>query len=125
MSKIYSVNTTVWFFDSYGNLCSGIIQETFHLHQPYYEIHLAHGGTMNVRAENCHLSKDEAIREQSKKTQEKIQKYKDSIQSLDDLFVFCLNHCCAYAEEYTEYEARKACIERAKELGIQIPDSIS
>lgn len=125
MSKLYSVNTKVWFFDNYGNLCSGIIQETLGVCEKYYEIHLDHGGTMGVRTENCHLSKQAAIQAQNEKEQKQIQKYKDSIQSLDDLFVFCLNHCCAHAEEYTDYEARKACIERAKELGIQIPDSLS
>lgn len=125
MSKLYPINTKVWFFDNYGTLQSGIIQNTVGICEKYYEIHLTDGGTMGVRVENCHLSRQKAIQTQTEKEQKQIQEYKNSIHTIDDLVAFCLTFCCAHAEEYTNYQARQAAIEKAKELGIRLPDTIS
>lgn len=33
---------------------------------------------------------------------------------------FCLDHCVAKAEEYTDWDAREAAIQKAREFGIDV-----
>lgn len=46
--------------------------------------------------------------------------YRQQINSIEDLVQFCLDHCVACAEEYTDYDARNVAVEKAREFGMTI-----
>lgn len=49
-----------------------------------------------------------------------VKTYCDSITDIDSLVSFCMNNCVACADEYTDYNARKAVMIKAEELGIEL-----
>lgn len=58
----------------------------------------------------------EAIRALQNMHQEKINKYKSEIHNVEELIQFSFKHTVSLAEEYTDWEARQAYIERTQEL---------
>ena len=77
-------------------------------------------GSFGGALENLYLTKEEAINSLNDKNNKEVEEYKETIKSIEDLVVFCLDNCVANAEEYTNWNARRAAIEKAKEYGIDI-----
>lgn len=109
------VNDTVYFF-AYNNLYEGNIEEIFDDH---ITVKMTIGGTRGVRNGYYFATKEECIADQNAKDIAYKQKIKQSIKSVNDLFHFALNTCVAPAEEYTDWVAREAVIEKAVELGVK------
>lgn len=76
-------------------------------------------GSFGALLDNIYLTKEEAIQAMLENSRKNILKYKEEMKTIDDIINFCLENCII-GEEYTDYDARNAVIERAKELGIKI-----
>lgn len=88
---------------------------------PYAEIKWDDGGNSYCLLMNLYSSREE-LQEELKKTEEKrIAEIKDSIKDVNALVAFMYDHCVASAEEYTDWTARRAVKEIAKEmLGLEL-----
>lgn len=112
------IGQEIWYKTSYVDVNSGIIKE----------IHTDKGldcvvvkgthetrGTQGVRLENCYPTKEALLQALQVDFNNKVKTFCESIQTINDLVKFCYDHNME-AEEYTEWEARKAAQIRAKEL---------
>lgn len=69
-----------------------------------------------VAGQDVYESKNDAEQAYSAEIQNRIEEYKSKINTVEDLVRFMFNKNVAHAEEYTDYEARRAAIEKTKEL---------
>lgn len=69
-----------------------------------------------VKEEDVYMSKNDAEQAYNTEIQNRIEEYKSRINTVEDLVKFLFNENVVYSEEYTNYEARQAAIEKAKEL---------
>lgn len=69
-----------------------------------------------VKGDDIYKSKSDAEKAYKEEIQNRIKEYKSRINTVEDLVRFMFTENVAYAEEYTDYEARQAVIERTKEL---------
>ena len=68
-----------------------------------------------------YASREELQKELKKEEEEKIAEIKSKIKDTCDLVAFMYDHCVACAEEYTDWTARRAEKEIAKEmLGLEL-----
>ena len=65
---------------------------------------------------NLYASREELQKELKKEEEEKIAEIKAKIKDTGDLVAFMYDHCVACAEEYTDWTARRAVKEIAKEM---------
>lgn len=70
----------------------------------------------SVKEEDVYMSNNDAEQAYKEEIQNRIKEYKSRINTVEDLVKFMFNENVACAEEYTDYEARQAVIEKAKEL---------
>ena len=90
---------------------------------PYAEIKLDVGGNSRRLLKNLYTSREELQKEIKKAEEKKISEIKAKIKDANDLVVFMYDHCVACAEEYTDWTARRAVKEIAKEmLGLDLLD---
>jgi hypothetical protein len=74
-----------------------------------------------VKEDDIYKSKSDAEKAYKEEIQNRIKEYKSRINTVEDLVKFMFNENVTCAEEYTDYEARQAAIEKAKELlGIEL-----
>lgn len=76
-------------------------------------------GSFGALIEDIYSTKEEALNAKKEKSRKNILKYKNKLKTIDDIINFCLDTCIC-GDEYTNYDARIAVIERSKELGIKI-----
>lgn len=76
-------------------------------------------GSFGALVEDIYSTKEEALNAKKEKSRKNILKYKNKLKTIDDIINFCLDTCIC-GDEYTNYDARIAVIERSKELGIKI-----
>lgn len=69
-----------------------------------------------VTEKDVYKSRNDAEKAYNAEIQNRIEEYKSKIHTVEDLVRFMFNENVAHAEEYTNYEARQAVIEKAKEL---------
>ena len=69
-----------------------------------------------VKEQDVYISKNDAEQAYNTEIQNRIEEYKSRINTVEDLVKFMFNENVTHAEEYTNYEARQAAIEKAKEL---------
>ena len=65
---------------------------------------------------NLYASREELQKELKKEEEKKIAEIKAKIKNAGDLVAFMYDHCVACAEEYTDWTARRAVKEIAKEM---------
>lgn len=107
----------IYFMDTYDNFQSGtIIEENGDL----YSIKLDIGGTMNVLKPNCYKTKQECLDAYRQKQINRKNEIKNSLKTKDDIIRFALDNCIDGGEEYLDYTAREAVIEKTIELGIKL-----
>ena len=74
-----------------------------------------------VKEDDIYKSKSDAEKAYKEEIQNRIKEYKSRINTVEDLVKFMFNENVTCAEEYTDYEARQAAIEKSKELlGIEL-----
>ena len=88
---------------------------------PYADIEWDDGGNSGCLLKNLYASCEELQKELKKEEEKKIAEIKAKIKDASDLVAFMYDHCVACAEEYTDWTARKAVKEIAKEmLGLEL-----
>lgn len=86
-----------------------------------YKIDVGYGPVPNIYLEqNLFRTKTEAAVEVKRRRDNAIKRYMSEITDVSSLVSFCLNHCVACAEEYTNWNAREAVKIKAKELGLTL-----
>lgn len=88
---------------------------------PYADIEWDDGGNSGCLLKNLYASCEELQKELKKEEEKKIAEIKAKIKDTGDLVAFMYDHCVACAEEYTDWTARRAVKEIAKEmLGLEL-----
>ena len=88
---------------------------------PYADIKWDIGGNSKRLLRDLYNSREELQKELKKTEEKKISEIKAKIKDVNDLVTFMYNHCVADAEEYTDWTARRAVKEIAKEmLGLEL-----
>lgn len=87
----------------------------------YAKIEMDDGCRLGWPLKNLYASREELQNKLKKEERKKIAEIKDSIKDAGDLVRFMYDHCVACAEEYTDWTARRAVKEIAKEmLGLKL-----
>lgn len=108
----------VWFFDSYDTLQDGIVDSIQLAGGIDYALFRNNGG---AKCEDCYPSKNACLQAKLEKDNAEVLQIQQSIQTVEDLVRYMYNHTVSCAEEYTNWNARKAVAIRAKELlGIEL-----
>ena len=119
------INQAVWFIDKWSQLpASGTIAKIFeHEDTACATVHLGIGGTANYRLSDLYASLEAVETAMQQKEAAEISRIKSEIHTVSDLVSFMYNNCVAYAEEYTDWTARKAVKEIAEEmLGLELEE---
>lgn len=88
---------------------------------PYADIQWDDGGSSSCLLKDLYASREELQKEVRKKEEKKIAEIKAKIKDANDLVQFMYDNCVACAEEYTDWTARRAVKEIAKEmLGLKL-----
>lgn len=82
----------------------------------YAKIEMDDGCRLGWPLKNLYASREELQKELKKEEEKKIAEIKAKIKDASDLVAFMYDHCVACAEEYTDWTARKAVKEIAKEM---------
>lgn len=83
---------------------------------PYADIKWDDGGNSGCLLKDLYASREELQKELKKEEEKKIAEIKAKIKDTGDLVAFMYDHCVACAEEYTDWTARRAVKEIAKEM---------
>lgn len=87
----------------------------------YAKIEMDDGCRLGWPLKNLYASREELQKELKKEEEKKIAEIKAKIKNAGDLVAFMYDHCVACAEEYTDWTARRAVKEIAKEmLGLEL-----
>lgn len=88
---------------------------------PYADIEWDDGGNSGCLLKDLYVSREELQKELKKEEEKKIAEIKAKIKNVNDLVAFMYDHCVACVEEYTDWTARRAVKEIAKEiLGLEL-----
>ena len=82
----------------------------------YAKIEMDDGCRLGWPLKNLYASREELQKELKKEEENKIAEIKAKIKDASDLVAFMYDHCVACAEEYTDWTARRAVKEIAKEM---------
>lgn len=82
----------------------------------YTKIEMDDGCRLGWPLKNLYASREELQKELKKEEEKKIAEIKAKIKDAGDLVAFMYDHCVACAEEYTDWTARRAVKEIAKEM---------
>lgn len=119
MSQKFQKNDKVFYRTTWVSHNTGIIIGEKNVEgQLYYEIKGTGDtiGTQYAKDSDCfHTAKELSDSVQAESNALK-QKYRDEITDIKSLVQFMFNNTVSCAEEYTNWEARWACIEAAKDL---------
>lgn len=74
------------------------------------------GGSNIMRLTKLYRTREDCLNAIEENSKLAIQNYKSQIITIEDLVKFMYENCVACAEEYTDWDARKAAAERANEL---------
>ena len=77
-------------------------------------------GSTRIHIDGVFKTQEECLQYINNKNNNKKEQYKLEIKTKDDLIRFLFENTCSSAEEYTDYNARAAAIEKAKEFGIDL-----
>lgn len=124
------IGQKVWFFEPWGQCIHSAkitaLDETEasvrdQERYPYADIKWDDGGDSIRLLRDLYSSREELQKELKKTEEKRIRKIKYEIRDVNDLVTFMYNHCVASAEEYTDWIARRAVKEIAKEmLGLEL-----
>lgn len=120
--KDAKLGDTIFFREHWSGMCRKAIIVEICVDdngEKYWKVNGDFGTTWQY-PKNCYFSYQACINAMNAKDNEMVQKYKEEINSIDDMLIFALNHTISCAEEYTDWNARKAFIERGKELGYNL-----
>lgn len=116
--KNFQINDHVYFRTAYVPFNEGIVTKILTSHGGLLTIECLSGmhGTQMVAVSNCFHTANELNDYNQQTSDAQVQKYRASIVTVCDLVRFMYNHTVSRAEEYTDWEARAAACDAAKDL---------
>ncbi len=117
------IGTEVWYKSTWCDVNSGVITGFHNKHPDYVTIKGIRDtyGTQNCLISNCYSTKQALLDALHNESQNNIASICNEIKTVEDLIRYMYNHTVSCAEEYTNWDARKAVSIRANELlGIQL-----
>lgn len=123
-NKNFAIGDHIWFNQTWVGPSAGTItafkttEATPHRpSEPYAEIHLDDGGTTGALLTDIYASQEALLEANKKATAARITSYKSEMTDIEGLVRFMFNNnISSGACEYTDWDARQAVKERAKEL---------
>lgn len=109
----FKIGSEVWFSDHYDNLIFGHIIDIDNPERFKVE---AGGGTWYVRKSRCHKSREALLSAMQEESDKRVSEMLGSIKSVEDLVRFMYDNTVSCAEEYTDWDARRAANAAAKQL---------
>lgn len=125
MIKNPKIGQKVWFFEPWGHCIHSAkitalgeteVSVRDPEKYPYADIKWDIGGNSKRLLRDLYSSREELQKELKKAEEKKISEIKAKIKDANDLVTFMYNNCVASAEEYTDWTARRAVREIAKEM---------
>lgn len=120
----------IWFKAPYVDVNQGVVEKTGTTEKGVEYIKIqgvgdTHG-TYHALPENCYTTKEELLTALQEKEEAKIRAYCADIHTVKDLVQFMYENTVAPAEEYTNWEARRAAAISAKNLlGIDLENPLT
>lgn len=84
--------------------------------RPFANLRLDEGGSNSILLSELFSTKEKLMKDKQEKEIKRIAEIKESIKTTEDLVKFMYNHTVSSAEEYTDWTARRAVKEIAKEM---------
>lgn len=122
MEQNFKSGDYVYFIDNYNNNHEG---EIFNIlsslkdKMVFYSIKTRYG-TFTVPVYDIFKTKEDRDQVRIKRYNKKVQEYCEKINDITDLVFFMFGHNVAFAEEYTDWEAREAARIKANQFGINL-----
>lgn len=122
MEQNFKSGDYVYFIDNYNNNHEG---EIFNIlsslkdKMVFYSIKTRYG-TFTVPIYDIFKTKEDRDQVCIKRYNKKVQEYCEKINDITDLVFFMFGHNVAFAEEYTDWEAREAARIKANQFGINL-----
>lgn len=124
--KNFEIGQKVWFLEYWSKMpkCATIVSfETIESDKVYKferkvaKLHWIDGGTNSMLIDDLYSTKEELLSAEKEKSRKRIEKFKEEIKDIKDLIQFMSDNVISTcAEEYVDWDARTAVIERSKEL---------
>ena len=115
-----AIGDHIWFNQNWAGPSAGTItafrRSGYTKEMDYAEIHLDNGGMTGALLTDIYTSRKELLEANKKASAAQIAEYKNQMQDIEGLVRFMFNNTVSLAEEYTDWDARDAVKERAKEL---------
>lgn len=122
MKENFKIGQKVWFLEPWSKMPKSATIVSFETIKPDKErtvakLHLDEGGTNSMLVDNLYSTKEELLCAEKEKSRKRIEKFKEEIKDVKDLIQFMFDNVVSTgAEEYADWDARTAVIERSKEL---------
>ncbi len=122
MEQNFKSGDYVYFIDNYNNNHEG---EIFNIlsslkdKMVFYSIKTRYG-TFTIPIYDIFKTKEDRDQVRIKRYNKKVQEYCEKINDITDLVFFMFGHNVAFAEEYTDWEAREAARIKANQFGINL-----
>lgn len=122
MEQNFKSGDYVYFIDNYNNNHEG---EIFNIlsslkdKMVFYSIKTRYG-TFTVPIYDIFKTKEDRDQVRIKRYNKKVQEYCEKINDITDLVFFMFGHNVAFAEEYTDWEAREAARIKINQFGINL-----
>lgn len=122
MEQNFKSGDYVYFIDNYNNNHEGEIfniLSSLEYKMVFYSIKTRYG-TFTVPIYDIFKTKEDRDQARVKRYNKKVQEYCEKINDITDLVFFMFGHNVAFAEEYTDWEAREAARIKANQFGINL-----
>lgn len=124
--KKFEIGQKVWFLEYWSKMpkCATIVSfetiepdKVYKFERKVAKLHWDEGGTNSMLVDNLYSTKEELLCAEKEKSRKRIEKFKEEIKDVKDLIQFMFDNVVSTgAEEYADWDARTAVIERSKEL---------
>lgn len=124
--KNFEIGQKVWFLEYWSKMpkCAIIVSfetigpdKVYKFERKVAKLHWIDGGTNSMLIDDLYSTKEELLSTEKEKSRKRIEKFKKEIKDVKDLIQFMSDNVVSTgAEEYVDWDARTAVIERSKEL---------
>ena len=124
--KNFEIGQKVWFSEPWSKMPKNATIVSFETIEPdkvykferkVAKLHWDEGGINSMLVDNLYSTKEEVLCAEKEKSRKRIEKFKEEIKDVKDLIQFMFDNVVSTgAEEYVDWDARTAVIERSKEL---------
>lgn len=124
--KKFEIGQKVWFLEYWSKMpkCATIVSfetiepdKVYKFERKVAKLHWIDGGTNSMLVDDLYSTKEELLCAEKEKSRKRIEKFKEEINDVKDLIQFMFDNVVSTgAEEYADWDARTAVIERSKEL---------